>query len=214
MTMLELNEREKILTCVIQLAEACAYDGAHGRQVTRLALRLFDELNELHQLGARDRLRLECAALLHDIGWQSGGKGHHRASMQMILESPLLPFDDQERAVVGCIARYHRRGLPGLIHPLYAALETREQEAVSKLAALLRLAEGLDHDHKQRIKDMTCRIRPRKVVVRASAARHSLELARETLDKADLFVLVYRRKLEFNWKPLLQPKADEQLEKP
>lgn len=214
MTMLELNEREKILACVIQLAEACAYDGAHARQVTRLALRLFDELNELHQLGARDRLRLECAALLHDIGWQSGGKGHHRASMQMILESPLLPFDDQERAVVGCIARYHRRGLPGLIHPLYAALETREQEAVSKLAALLRLAEGLDHDHKQRIKDMTCRIRPRKVVVRASAARHSLELARETLDKADLFVLVYRRKLEFNWKPLLQPKADEQLEKP
>jgi len=213
-TMLELNEREKILACVIQLAEACAYDGAHARQVTRLALRLFDELNELHQLGARDRLRLECAALLHDIGWQSGGKGHHRASMQMILESPLLPFDDQERAVVGCIARYHRRGLPGLIHPLYAALETREQEAVSKLAALLRLAEGLDHDHKQRIKDMTCRIRPRKVVVRASAARHSLELARETLDKADLFVLVYRRKLEFNWKPLLQPKADEQLEKP
>ena len=212
--MLEANEREKILTCVIQLAEACAYDSAHARQVTRLALRLFDEMNELHQLVARDRLRLECAALLHDIGWQSGGKGHHRASMQMILESPLLPFDDHERATIGCIARYHRRGLPALTHPLYAGLETREQEAVSKLAALLRLAEGLDHDHKQRIKDVTCRIRPRKVVVRASATRHSLELARETLDKADLFVLVYRRKLEFNWKPLLQPKAEEQLEKP
>lgn len=209
MTVSEAIEREKILPCVIQLAESCAYDGAHARQVTRLALRLFDELVELHQLGAQERLRLECAALLHDIGWQSGEKGHHRASLQMILESPLLPFNFQERAVIGCIARYHRNSLPALTHQVYAALETREQETVTKLAALLRLAEGLDHDHKQRIKDVTCRIRPRKVVVRASAARRSLELARETLNKGDLFRLIYRRKLEFNWKPLLQPKTEE-----
>lgn len=209
MAMPAINDREKILQCVYQLAEESAYDSPHARQVTRLALRLFDELGELHQLGPADRLRLECAALLHDIGWQTGAKGHHRASMQMILESPLLPFDERERAIIGCIARYHRKSLPAITHQPYAALEANDQEGVSRLAALLRLAEGLDHDHKQRIKDLTCRIRPRKVVVRANAARRSLELAQSILEKSDLFVLVYRRKLEFNWKPLLQVKNEE-----
>ena len=141
------GDHAQVFQAVFALAAQCGYDAQHSRQVTQLALCLFDELYELHQLDGEDRFRLECAGLLHDIGTLEGWKGHHRATLRIILESPLLPLDRQERLVIGNIARYHRKSLPALTHAPFAALDLAEQDTVSRLAALLRLADGLDHDH-------------------------------------------------------------------
>ena len=51
----------------------------HSRHVTALALKLFDDLQPLHDLGPHDRVLLECAGLLHDIGWKYGQAGHNRS---------------------------------------------------------------------------------------------------------------------------------------
>ena len=49
-------------------ARSTASTRAHGRHVALLAARLFDELRDEHGLGGRDRLLLQVAALLHDVG--------------------------------------------------------------------------------------------------------------------------------------------------
>ena len=51
-------------------------DPPHHRHVAVLALALFDQLRDLHGLEERCRPLLEAAALLHDVGWCDGGKGH------------------------------------------------------------------------------------------------------------------------------------------
>lgn len=195
------EEQKVLLSAVTRLAEQCSYDEAHSRQVTRLALRLFDELRELHQLESPDRFRLECAGLLHDIGWVEGWKGHHRTALRIILETPMLVLDNRERLIIGSIARYHRKALPALTHDHFAALDDADQDVVNRLAALLRLADGLDRQHQQRVQDLTCKIRPHKVVIRCTAEHRFPTEEHAALEKSDLFRLVYRRKVEIDWKP-------------
>ena len=126
--------------------------------MTLLALRLFDELQPLHGLGATERFWLHCAGLLHDIGWIEGRKGHHKTALRMILTTPDLPFERREREIIGCVARYHRRGLPTLKHEAFAALSAPDQRVVRRLAAILRVADGLDRTHQGIVKDVTCAI--------------------------------------------------------
>lgn len=197
------QDRDTLLKPVLELAKTCEYEAGHTHQVTFLALRLFDELQSLHDLDIQERFWLECAALLHDIGWIEGWRGHHKASLKIILSTPLLPFDSKERLIIGSIARYHRKSLPEIRHDHYAALEQQEQETVKMLAALLRVADGLDSAHQNRVKDLTCQVRGKKVNL--SCAAPSLpeeEIARAEV-KADLFQAVYKKKLVIRWENLL-----------
>jgi exopolyphosphatase/guanosine-5'-triphosphate,3'-diphosphate pyrophosphatase len=154
---------------VVRLAESCGYEREHSRQVAFLALRLFDELTMLHGLGEVERFWLESAGLLHDIGWNEGGRGHHKVALEIILNTPLLEFDRRERLVVGLVAHYHRKALPALEHEHFAELEPSEREVVRRLAVLLRLADGLDYRHLSVIRDLHCKVTPQQVAVRCEA---------------------------------------------
>ena len=46
----------------------------HSEHVRKLALELFDALQDLHKLGKRERCWLECAAILHDIGFATSAQ--------------------------------------------------------------------------------------------------------------------------------------------
>jgi len=168
----------------------------HPQQVTRLALRLFDELQPVHGLAARERFWLQCAALLHDIGWAEGWKAHHKASLRMILEDTTLPFPRYERLIIGSIARYHRRALPTPDHAHYAALKPRDQRKVTMLAALLRVADGLDCSHENAVVDLAVEATPDEIVLRLQVRADTEEECQEALGKGDLLEQVLGRRLQ------------------
>ena len=170
-------------------------DMGHTEQVTYLTLRLFDELMMLHSLGDQERLLLEYAALLHDIGWVQGWKGHHKSSLKMILESQKLPFDSKERLIIGSIARYHRKTLPSQEHDHYAALTAADQRIVSRLAALLRIADGLDRTHTNAVSNLRCFVDQKEVVISCVTAHPAAQEEKYATEKADLFSLVYEKKV-------------------
>jgi exopolyphosphatase/pppGpp-phosphohydrolase len=190
------------LLAVMQLAQTCEYDAAHTRQVTHLALRLFDELQSLHTLGPQEREWLHFAALLHDIGWIEGWKEHHKVSLRIILTTPLLPFANKERLMIGSIARYHRKSLPDLKHDHYSTLSENERRIVDILAGMLRLADGLDSSHQGMVLDLACKVSPKKLVLKC-AARASVKEEMETaLEKSDLLGLVLHRNIEIKWEDI------------
>lgn len=178
-------------------------DPHHVQHVSRLALHLFDELEDLHGLGDSDRLMLEAAACLHDIGHSvdSGGKGHHRESARLIREHRWQHFSPDRVDVIAQVARYHRKSLPDLEHEDYAALGPQERLKVQQLASLLRIADGLDRSHRQLVTHFSAEIFPGRILLHLSATLPiEKELASAT-KKSDLARQVFQRELAFTQHP-------------
>jgi exopolyphosphatase/guanosine-5'-triphosphate,3'-diphosphate pyrophosphatase len=130
------------------------FDRAHGRHVAALATRLFEECQEDHGLSPRERLLLQVAALLHDIGIFVSLRGHHKHSQYLLASLQIFGLSDDETAIVSNIARYHRRATPQGSHLPYAALDRQDRLIVNKLGSILRLANALDAEHLQKVRDL------------------------------------------------------------
>jgi len=139
---------------VMRLAERTDCDMRHAAHVARLATRIFDQTNKLHRLEAGSRELLEYAALLHESGAHISDRGHHKHSYYLIRHADLRGFTDQQLLIIANVARYYRKSVPDLEDPNFNELSEEQQETVSKLAAILRVAEGLDRGHRQRVRDV------------------------------------------------------------
>jgi exopolyphosphatase/guanosine-5'-triphosphate,3'-diphosphate pyrophosphatase len=144
----------QVLASAEALGEKYRYDAVHAKNVAHLAMRLFDELKAEHGLDARDRLLLEVAALLHNIGVFVGLRAHHKHAQYLIQASDIFGLSSDDRAIIANVARYHRRGLPQQSHLPYMALDRTERVRVNKLASILRVANALDAEHSQKVKDL------------------------------------------------------------
>jgi len=180
---------------VTQFASTCLPDLSHTRQVTKSALMLFDALKSLHKDGEEERCQLEYAALLHDIGWVQGWKSHHKNALKMILENQKLPFSNKEKLIIGSIARYHRKSLPDVSHDHYAALSPSERKVVSRMAAILRIADGLDYAHGDHVQSISCIIQSAEVIIQCQVRHYSVEEEKQAYKKADLFEKVFHRRV-------------------
>ena len=154
----------------------------HSRKVTTLALELFDgfsahSLNQIFR-DAESRRILQAAALLHDVGRAKKDAGHHKRSFRMIRElRPPVGWNKDEIFSAAMIARYHRGAEPRLEQKEYAALEPAEQERVAWLAATLRLADGLDFDHRGRIQHVSVQRDRTALTIRAAGYVHDVDSA-------------------------------------
>jgi len=170
-------------------------DPLHAEQVRFLSLRLFDDLKKLHGLGAVARDCLEAAALLHDTGYSRGLTRHHKRSAEIILERGIAGFDRKELRVIALTARYHRKSGPKHAHPEFAALPRADRALVEKLAALLRIADGLDRSHGAAVRDLEA-AHDRSCVTLLVTAASSIGAEIGALEKkSGLFETIYRRKI-------------------
>ena len=177
-------------------------DPKHSSHVAELALSLFDQLKSVHGMGKRDRLLLEIAGLLHEVGNFISTNGHHRHAYYIISETPILGLTDEELHVVACTARYHRKAPPDVSHECYAELNVKAKERVRGLAAMLRLADALDHDHRQRVLNVVAKKRDSELMLKART-RGDVTLDEWSVGEkgGDLF------KDEFKLKPVLKTHA-------
>lgn len=180
-----------IVNTIIEVGEAYGFEVNHALQVTRLALRLFDELQPLHGMGNTERIWLRVAAMLHDVGKNQDPKNHHKVAREIIVRSTKLPFRGEERVIIGLVARYHRGSLPQEGHKHFKDLDADARRYVRKLAALLRLADGLDKGRCDLVRGLQCGIRRQRVHI-ALVSRDTLDVG-SALSKADLFESVFRK---------------------
>jgi exopolyphosphatase / guanosine-5'-triphosphate,3'-diphosphate pyrophosphatase len=144
----------QVLASAEALGHRYRFDRAHGRHVAKLATRLFDATLEEHGLTGRERLLLQVAALLHDVGIYVSLRAHHKHSQYIVASSQIFGLSDEETALVSNVVRYHRRGLPQTSHLPYIALDHQDRLIVGKLAAILRVANALDAEHQQKVQDV------------------------------------------------------------
>jgi len=179
--------------------ETAPIHAPHCRQVAQLSLFIYDQLLPLHTLGREERLILELAAHLHDIGWVEGQKGHNKTSMKMIQSREDLIKDRRIRKMVANVARYHRKAFPDLKHKPFRELEPGDRHIVQDLSSILRIADGLDWDHTDNVKEIFCESNESTVrLICRSKGSSEAEMGRG-LEKGVLFEKTFNRKLEIEW---------------
>ena len=93
------------------------------------------------------------------------------------------------------MARYHRKAEPVEAHENFAVLADGERRTVETLAAILRIADALDREHRQKVVGVQARLRAR-VVELTLEGEGDLLLERWALRrKAGLFEKVFQRDL-------------------
>lgn len=179
------------LTAATTIAERYLVESKHRDNTTKLALHLFDQLKRLHRLGPRERLLLEVAIQVTNIGSFISLHGHYRHSAYIMEANPIIGLSDQENRIIAEIARYHSSESPGTGAYHYATLDGAIQMPIAKLVAILRLADALDDSHQQKIPRISVSLRDDKVIITAYSS-HDLALEKWAFaQKSQLFREVY-----------------------
>lgn len=126
-------------------------DLAHAGHVALLACTLFEQLEHLHQLPFRYRIVIHLAALLHECGLFVNSRSFHKHGMYLIMNSELFGISEADLKLIALVVRYHRRTTPQPSHEHYSELGREDRIAVSKMAAMLRLAKALDAPRNQKV---------------------------------------------------------------
>jgi len=179
--------RAQVLASARALGAKYDYDREHGEIVAQLAVRLFDDLQPLHGLGGEERLILEVAAMVHDIGQYVRLSGHHKHSLYLIRSAPFIGLSERQQELVANVARYHRKAKPKPAHEHFRQLSGGERAIVTKLAALLRVANALDVEHGGRVQDVCARVEDDAVSVSVLGAGDLDLEAWAVMRQADFF---------------------------
>jgi len=182
-----------------RLAAACSGELEHGRQVARLAGRIYEQLTEPLALVPGDRLLLEIAARLQDVGYVINYDQHHKHSYHLIRNSRLPGLRPHDLELIANVARYHRGALPKKKHENLSRLSSDDQQRVERLAALLRIAGGLDRSRSQQVRDVRVRSEHDGVFIDVVADQEPLVDIWGAERRTDLFEKVFNLPITIQW---------------
>jgi len=195
------------------LAKACRYEQSHSEQVAKLSLQIFDQLKSdgvvmkfvdqdapegegnkgsIRRGGVRwgsdpaERTILEAAGVLHDVGIMVEYRRHHKHSATIVRHADLAHWSDRDREVLAQACRYHRRSEPSERHEEFGALGATERGLVQRIAAVLRIADGLDRSHTRVVQEVRVRKGKQSLMLAVHASSHAHEERRAAGDKGGL----------------------------
>lgn len=168
----------------------------HAEQTAKLATSLFDALKPHHDFDEDDRMLLECAALLHDVGYHINFTKHHRHSYYLIMNSDLDGFSPSQIEIIAWIARFHRKNF-NKKKPEFQTLSESKQNQILTLSSILRVADGLDCSRFAVIDDFNIQVGNKSVKVAFEAKEDAKWEIFEALKRAEAFEKTFKRKLEF-----------------
>ncbi len=172
----------------------------------RISVDLFRQLKKagyLPDLGENDELLLETGTMLHNIGMTISHSAHHKHGYYIIKNSDrLLGFTPREIEMIALLSRYHRKAGPGRKHEEFAALDESDQNRITRLVAILRIAISLNRSGKNLIESLKLTERDGALVFRlhpvtgADRSELDLDIWAATL-KTELFEKVFLKKVRF-----------------
>lgn len=143
--------RAQVWESAIQLGRKYNIDANHAALTAKLARQLFDQSRSLHNLGEEERLLLEIGALLHDVGHFINTIDHDKHGYYILKANQLIGLNDHQQEMVANLVRYHRKSTPTGEDPNFRGLPQKDRIIVTKLSALLRLADGMDVSHSNHV---------------------------------------------------------------
>jgi len=141
--------------------------GAYTPHITALvdmANLIFDSMKKIHDMGNREKLLLQVAAILHDCGKYVSFVNGPECSYDIIMASEIIGLTHLEREIVASTVKYNTYQLDDY-EDLANKMDQKSYMIVAKLAAILRLANAMDRSHKQKFKNVRAVLYDKKLII-------------------------------------------------
>jgi hypothetical protein len=161
-------------------------DMDHARHVAALAVQLFDATMSVHRLTQDNRALLEAAAIVHNVGFAADPPNHHLRGRDILMAQPLRGLSDDERRILACTTVFHRKKVRPDAEPVYLGLPADLRRDALTIAAILRVADGLDNSQTQTTQIADVQIGSEEVLIQVTGP-YAIQDAAQAQKKADLW---------------------------
>ena len=186
------NFENDIIVASKNIAKRYSTGKNHINGTTEIALAIFDSIKKVHGMGARERLLLQIAVLLHDCGKYISMGDVSECSYRIIMETEIIGLSTRERNIIANVVRYNTKEFRH--YGTYESGTTADRDnylLIAKLTAILRIANAMDRIHYQKLTDIRTVLKERELSVIVDSPRDlSLELGL-LRDKVEFFEEVF-----------------------
>lgn len=175
---------------VLAMLDTYKVDLPHARQVADLALALYDAAAVRYGLPARARGLLEVGALLHNVGMTTDPPEHHLVGRDIVFRHALDGLSLRDQAIVACMVAFHRKKVRPQLEPAYLGLGKKSRRLALQLAAILRVADGLDYSQSQSTRLLAAEQTEAGLLLRLDGP-HAAGDGERAAAKADLWAKVF-----------------------
>lgn len=155
------------------VAQRYEYDENHSKYVEKYSLKIFDKLKKIHGMGAKERLYLQIASIMHDVGKYVNIRSHYNHSYEIVRSSDVVGLDMHDLELIANITKYHSTITPSMYDYSYNRLNADERMVISKLSAMLRISEALDKGHMKKFDDIDIKIKGNSLIIGISTLNNT-----------------------------------------
>ncbi|MFA9491225.1 MAG: CHAD domain-containing protein [Anaerolineales bacterium] len=144
---IESAEADVVQYSLEELCDTYQIDMNHAGYVALLAVDLFDRLEEFHELEEEYRRLTKTAAIVHDVGHSANPESPHTFGRDLLLDLKLIGVQESElRFIAFSTAMGQKEVKQKRLNSEYklASIKEHERFQAGIIAALVRIADGLD----------------------------------------------------------------------
>lgn len=147
---LEKQSFKNIIASSRSVAEKYHYNQEHAKTIEKIALDIFDALKDRFNLSGKERILLQSATILHDIGKYMNLKKHYEHSYYLIKNSDLADLNSHDKLIIAHIALNHSQSSTTNLKIRNDNFNNHQEKVlIAKLTAILKIADSLDKSHKE-----------------------------------------------------------------
>lgn len=164
------NFEDDIFACARNISKRYQGSLTRSRTIEKISLEIFDATKKVHGMGSRERLLLRIAATLHDCGKYISMMNLAECSYNIIMSTEIIGLSHIEREIVANVVRYnHEDFVYYEEQELASDLDRESYLTITRLTAILRLANGLDRSHKQKFSDIRISLKEDRMIINVKA---------------------------------------------
>ena len=184
------NFDEDIVAAARNMAKRYQCSKSHIRLLENAAMAIFDRTKKIHGLGARERLLLQIAVILHGCGKYISLSDVANCSYSIIMATEIIGLSHNEREIVANVVKYNTLPFAYYEDGGYN-ISVDEYLTVAKLAAILRVVNALDRSHRQKFTGIKVALKDKELVITVETTE-DISLERGLFaEKAEFFEEVY-----------------------
>ncbi|MFW5790187.1 MAG: HD domain-containing protein [bacterium] len=147
---LKSQSYKNIIASSRSIARKYNYNRDHEEFTEKIALEIFDALKKRFNFSENERIILQSAVILHDIGKYLNLKNHSEHSYYLIVNSDITDLNSYYKDIVAHIALNHSQSSTTNLKIKNTSFNNyQERVQIAKLTAILKVADALDKSHKE-----------------------------------------------------------------